>query len=112
MLGMNPASLPSPIEVCWHPKHPAGGDLVNVFQLDQDRTLVLVADVSGHDLKAAFISAYFQGIVRGMVEKQTPICEVLDYFNRFLLQEWSSAQDPKAPSGHVSASISTCAFII
>jgi len=33
MLGTNPASLPGTLEVCWHPKHAAGGDLVNVFTL-------------------------------------------------------------------------------
>ena len=77
-LGRSAAALglPAPVEVCWHPKHQVGGDLVNVMPLGPQRFLVLVADVSGHDLKAGFISAFFQGVVRGLVEKQTPIEEV------------------------------------
>lgn len=107
MLGANPAHLPTLIDICWHPKHAAGGDLVNVFQLEAGRMLVLVADISGHDLKAGFISAYFQGIVRGMIEKKTPIEEVFDYFNRFLLREWSGGN-----TFNVAASVSACAFVI
>jgi sigma-B regulation protein RsbU (phosphoserine phosphatase) len=112
MLGMNPASLPAPIEVCSHPRHAVGGDLVNIFRLDTHRMLVVVADVSGHDLKAGFISAFFQGVVRGMVEKGTPIEEVFEYFNRFLVREWSGTQNATNSSLDVSASVSACAFLI
>ena len=91
---------------------PSPGTVVNGFQLGPQRWLVLVADVSGHDLKAGFISAFFQGVVRALVEKGTPIQEVFAYFNRFLLQEWSNAQHPPAASFSVAASISTCALVI
>lgn len=109
MLGNNPASLPGTLEICWHPRHAAGGDLVNVFNLGPERLLVLVADVSGHDLKAGFISAFFQGVVRGMIEKGTPIHEVFSYFNRFLLREWSGQNHPHSRF-EVSASVAACAF--
>jgi CheY-like chemotaxis protein/anti-sigma regulatory factor (Ser/Thr protein kinase) len=112
MLGMSPANLPAPIDICWHPRHAAGGDLVNIFQLSSQRLLVVVADVSGHDLKAGFISAFFQGIVRGMVAKGTPIEETFDYFNRFLVNEWSSAQNQSLSRFDVAASISVCAFVV
>ena len=113
MLGSNPAGLQGIIDICWHPKHAAGGDLVNVFHLGPDRLLVVVADVSGHDLKAGFISAFFQGVVRGMVEKNTPINEVFSYFNRFLVSEWNGSQQGGATSKFdVSASVSACAFDI
>lgn len=112
MLGTNLAQLPAPIDICWHPRHAAGGDLVNIFQLDGQRLLVVVADVSGHDLKAGFISAYFQGVVRGMVEKGTPIQEVFEYFNRFLVREWSGGDNVPKTGLSVSASISACAFVI
>jgi len=111
MLGSNPATLSGTLEICWHPKHAAGGDLVNVFSLGPERLLVVVADVSGDDLKAGFISAFFQGVVRGMIEKGTPINEVFSYFNRFLLREWSGQNNPSSQFD-VSASVSACAFDI
>lgn len=112
LLGTNPASLPGTVEICWHPKHAAGGDLVNVFPLGPERLLVVVADVSGHDLKAGFISAFFQGVVRGMIENGTPINQVFSYFNRFLIREWSGSQTDRTSQYDVSASVSVCAFDI
>lgn len=112
MLGSNPVSLPGIVDICWHPKHAAGGDLVNIFSLGPERLLVVVADVSGHDLKAGFISAFFQGVVRGMIEKGTPVSEVFSYFNRFLINEWSVGQDVAGSKFAVSASVSACAFEI
>ena len=75
------------VEFCYHPSHEAGGDYLSVFPLGDERFLVLATDVSGHDLRAAYLSAYFQGFVRGMMERQTPMEEVLNRFNRFLLEE-------------------------
>lgn len=112
MLGANPASLPGTLEICWHPKHAAGGDLVNVFTLGPERLLVVVADVSGHDLKAGFISAFFQGVVRGMIENETPISKVFSYFNRFLIRDWSRSHGETTSQFDVSASVSVCAFDI
>lgn len=78
---------------CLIPKHQAGGDFINVHTLGNDQLLVVAADVSGHDLKAAFISSYFQGILRGMTVKGAGILEILEFFNRFLIEEWNNA-DP------------------
>lgn len=112
LLGTNPASLPGVLDICWHPKHAAGGDLVNVFKLGDDRLLVVVADVSGHDLKAGFISAFFQGVVRGMIDNGLPVQQVFSYFNRFLLHEWSGSQNSQGGGGEVLASVSVCGFDI
>ncbi|HAM70671.1 MAG TPA: hypothetical protein DCM86_03405 [Verrucomicrobiales bacterium] len=75
------------VELCYHPSHEAGGDYLSLFPLGGERFLVLATDVSGHDLRAAYLSAYFQGFVRGMMEAREPIEKVLAAFNRFLLQE-------------------------
>ena len=72
------AGLPMALTVCYHPCHEAGGDSVSFFALDASRVLIVAADVSGHDLKSAFISAYFQGMLRGMVEQHASIKDVLD----------------------------------
>ncbi len=71
------------------PMRGAGGDFLLVFDLPDGDLLVLAGDVSGHDLQAAFISAYFQGIFRGMLEKRTPVAEVLSFFNTCLLEDWN-----------------------
>ena len=89
---------PCPVTICYHPRHDAGGDSVAIFSLDPSRILVVVADVSGHDLKSAFVSAYFQGMLRAMIQERIPIQSVLENFNRFLIGEWnlpaSSVGDP------------------
>jgi CheY-like chemotaxis protein/anti-sigma regulatory factor (Ser/Thr protein kinase) len=76
-------------EVCFHPKQEAGGDFFACFQPAPERLVFLLTDVSGHDLRAAFISAYFQGMVRGMEQGNTPMPEIFKQFNRFLITEWN-----------------------
>lgn len=104
--------LPTPLTVCYHPRHDAGGDSVAFFLLDSSRVLIVVADVSGHDLKSAFISAYFQGTLRAMVEQRVPIRAILARFNRFLIHEWSRPQE--AADGPVPeiTSLAVCAATI
>ncbi|WP_404423108.1 response regulator [Nibricoccus sp. IMCC34717] len=108
MLGVQAPSGAMAYKLAHFPMRGAGGDFLAVFPLDADRTLVVMADVSGHDLKAAFISAYFQGIVRGMMENRTPVKEVLGYFNRVLIREWSSGEN----FAEESASLAVCAVEI
>jgi len=52
------------VDVCYHPKLEAGGDFLGYFQFKPETHCYLLSDVSGHDLQAAYISAYFQGIFR------------------------------------------------
>jgi FixJ family two-component response regulator/anti-sigma regulatory factor (Ser/Thr protein kinase) len=108
MLGIQAPAGALAYKLAHFPMRGAGGDFLAVFPIDEDRTLVVMADVSGHDLKAAFISAYFQGIVRGMMENRTPVKEVLGYFNRVLINEWSSG----AAFEEQSASLAVCAVEI
>lgn len=98
------------IEVCFNPKHQAGGDFVNYFQLTPQSFLVLTADVSGHDLHAAFISAYFQGLMRGMLESGQTIEIVLAKFNRFLIEEWGIRQGDSRFG--VQASVCVCTALV
>ena len=99
------------IEVFFRPKSDAGGDFLNHFGIGANNYFVLLTDVSGHDLKAAFISAYFQGIVRGMLESNATVERVFEFFNGFLLREWSSVQSPSRPDA-VSASVAVGAIFI
>lgn len=77
------------LDICFHPKQEAGGDFISRYQPSPGIHSFLLSDVSGHDLQAAYISAYFQGIVRGMLQCATPVSSILNYFNSFLVDEWN-----------------------
>lgn len=109
LFGLGP-EVAQRIDVCFNPKHQAGGDFVNYFQLTPDTFLVLTADVSGHDLHAAFISAYFQGLMRGMLESGQAIETVLTKFNRFLLEEWGVRH--ANTSAEAQASVCVCTALV
>lgn len=89
------------VDVCFHPKLEAGGDFFSHFQPSSEILCCLLTDVSGHDLQAAYVSAYFQGIVRGMLQCGAPMPAIFSFFNRFLVSDWnqggqSSLQKPQA----------------
>ena len=89
MLQSKTTGLPVRMEICFHPKLEAGGDFFSHFQPAPTLLCCLLTDVSGHDLQAAYLSAYFQGVVRGMLVHSVELPEVFAYFNRLLLDEWS-----------------------
>ena len=107
MFGLG-AEAATRLDVCYHPCHAAGGDFINFFKVSGDQFLVLTGDVSGHDLNAAFVSAYFQGMARGMVEAGQPITRVLEIFNQFLLNEWGE----RSPTGNRAGLLSVCACAV
>lgn len=93
----------APDYVCL-PKHELGGDFFEIFPLDEDRMMVVCADVSGHDLKAAYVSFYFKGVVRGLLSNNYPIPKIVEYFNQLLLDEWNN--DPAySEKGEVAFSL-------
>ena len=77
------------LDICFHPILEAGGDFVDQMQVRPGLHCCLLTDVSGHDLRAAYISAYFHGIFRGMFMRLAPLPEILGYFNDFLVKEWN-----------------------
>ncbi len=56
------------IEVTYRPleEFSCGGDFYQVIPLDEDRAVLIVGDVSGHGLEAAFVT----GIVRTLISRQ------------------------------------------
>ncbi len=107
MLQARVANLPVHIDLCFHPKLEAGGDFFSHFRPGPDKYCCLLTDVSGHDLQAAYLSAYFQGVVRGMLECATSLPEVFCIFNRMLLEEWNHALHAS-----VGTSVAVCALLI
>jgi FixJ family two-component response regulator/anti-sigma regulatory factor (Ser/Thr protein kinase) len=95
----------------FYPLHDAGGDFINFRPMPQGGFLLLAGDVSGHDLEAAFVSTYFQGVVCGMLQKHSRLQEILEFFNRHLCTDWASVQAGSAVGNCVNKSISVCAAI-
>lgn len=73
-----------------HPIRESGGDFYKVHSSNDGRLLLICGDVSGHDLKASFISAYFEGIFDGMLEMGASVDAICRFFNKLLVERWNS----------------------
>jgi len=89
------------------PIRESGGDFYKFYPLGPRRIMFVCGDVSGHDLKAGFISAYFQGIVHGMVEMGGHVQRICEFFNRLLVQDWNQ----ESLQNGVMVSLS-CGFVV
>jgi len=100
----------NPVEVAIFNRSDVGGDFSTHILTDDGRHFFFCGDVSGHDLKAGFVSAYFQGVVRALAAQGTPIQEIAKTFNDMLLREWSR---PAADGTGVGVGFSlACAFLV
>ena len=62
-----------------------GGDYFDVFEMSEDRTAFLVADVSGKGLGAALLTTMLQGALSGMTIGAAP-ARVFNHINHFLCE--------------------------
>ena len=62
-----------------------GGDYFDVFPMSEDRTAILIADVSGKGLGAALLTTMLQGALSGMTIGAAP-ARVFNHINRFLCE--------------------------
>jgi FixJ family two-component response regulator/anti-sigma regulatory factor (Ser/Thr protein kinase) len=91
------------LDFCFHPKHEAGGDFLVVSRLPDGREILLLTDVAGHDLRAAWVSAFFHGMAHGLIDSGAPLEEVFRRFNQRLLD---------APViGEQMSSLAVCALL-
>lgn len=100
------------VRVFHHALHIVGGDFFGVYEIDPGRRLMLLTDVSGHGLEAGYVSAFFQGMVSGMLSKGTPVEQTLRAFNRILLDDApnpAAGWDP-AEEGYCPVSVALCAI--
>lgn len=70
-----------------------GGDLFDIHRIDDNCSLVLVADVSGKGLDAAVETAQVKYSIRTLVEDHTDPAVILNKFNRAFLH---SLKDPSS----------------
>lgn len=101
LLGRQTASLSGRLSLFSRPNGQAGGDFAAAFAVEAQRHVVLVSDVSGHDLTAAYCSAYLQGIARGMLNTGARIEDVFRKLNELILDEWNTGTS-------VDLSLSAC----
>jgi len=66
-----------------NPCHEVGGDYFDVVPVSDDRTAILIADVSGKGLGAALVTTMLQGALSGLSMGAEPV-KVFNHFNRFL----------------------------
>jgi serine phosphatase RsbU (regulator of sigma subunit) len=67
------------------PCHEVGGDYFDVFPINEDRTAILIADVSGKGIGAALLTTMLQGALSGMTLGTDPV-RVFNHINRFLCE--------------------------
>ncbi len=66
-----------------YPCHEVGGDYFDVVPVSEDRTAILIADVSGKGLGAALLTTMLQGALSGLTMGADPV-KVFNHINRFL----------------------------
>jgi len=103
LLGMATEVHNERLRIRLHPHEIAGGDFVATFQLDPDRFVILISDVSGHDLRAAYHSAYLQGLARGLLQEGSDLSATFGYLNTTLLEDWNGRHQ-------VDLSLAACAI--
>lgn len=101
-------SLSPHIRLVYQPLHEVGGDFFSARKLDDNRFIIIAGDVSGHDIRSGFISAYFQGMIRGFEAAGQSPWEAFGVFNQLLCDEWSGPENEKDGS----TSLSVCALEI
>ena len=104
------AELASRLETIYQPRHEVGGDFYLALKTSPDCFVIVVGDVSGHDVKTAFTSAYFQGMLRGLFLHHRDIAKVAKSFNAVLCREWNHTSGFESMTVPVSLSVSMCAL--
>lgn len=105
LLGRQTSALEGRLRLFSRPNAQAGGDFAAAYALDESHFFVMVSDVSGHDLKAAYYSAYLQGVAHGMLDRGASMEQVFRRMNTLLIEEWNKG-------GKIELSLSACAAVI
>ncbi len=69
------------------PAAEVGGDYYDLVALDEDRCVLLVADISGKGLPAALLMASLHGAVRALLETRCPLTALVNSLNRVLVRD-------------------------
>lgn len=75
------------------PAREAGGDFINFHTLSEEELLIIVGDVSGHDMKSSFVASYFQGVASGMLKAKSKMEKIAEVCNEFLVEQWNTGKE-------------------
>jgi len=78
------------VQYFYKPANEVGGDFLTILPnpVNDNECLIAVGDVSGHDFPSGFISAQFQGMLRGLAQAGTPPEAILVQLNDWLCASW------------------------
>lgn len=76
-----------------------GGDLVDIFMVDDHKAAFIVGDVSGHGLEAASDAATIRSLFRGFIRENLDIADAMLRLNRALIAELAPGQFATALAG-------------
>jgi sigma-B regulation protein RsbU (phosphoserine phosphatase) len=85
--------------IFYRPLHETGGDFFFTIEPSEDRLLILMGDVSGHDIRSGYVSAYFQGMVKGCIESGNAVGETLQLVNQSLRAPTLQGKSKEAGEG-------------
>lgn len=72
------------------PASKVGGDYFDCFEIDENRTAVLVADVSGHGVAAGLIMSMFKVLIKTFSKGLATPSEILARINQILIEDVNS----------------------
>jgi phosphoserine phosphatase RsbU/P len=76
-----PSNLVVDVEAIYRPHQSIGGDFFDFIQLNDDKFLWCVADVSGKGISAALIMANFQASLRALVSLDMSLTDLIERLN-------------------------------
>jgi serine phosphatase RsbU (regulator of sigma subunit) len=85
-----------------YPCHEVGGDYFDVVPVGDDRTAILIADVSGKGLGAALVTTMLQGALSGMSTGADPV-KVFCQINKLLCRHSEVGRYATMFIGHISS---------
>lgn len=88
-----PANLRDRLRVIYRPLHETGGDFIMTMEGEGGRLLLIIGDVSGHDIRSGYVSTYFQGMFRGCIESGASVEDALQLVNASLRRDSGPASE-------------------
>lgn len=87
-----PQSLKDNLEIVFRPRHAVGGDFIMGYEKNDYQFGLLLGDVSGHTIKSALLSSYFQGFIQGQTSSDSNFLHTLAKFNQLLFENNESSE--------------------
>jgi phosphoserine phosphatase RsbU/P len=85
------------VTVSYHPVMACGGDYYDIIPIDEDNYLILIADVAGHGVNAAFITFIIKTLVgdsafRALLHRNLSVQSLISWLNIRLNRELANVQ--------------------